>query len=85
MLQTEVEYARSVIRDLPVNRQLFLTLVTSPYISVAAREYIMQLSPCITTLDTMTCADILVSHLELRQELLELRMIYEMKLCRNKD
>ena len=68
ILRTEIEFAQSVIRDLPENRQLFLTLIASPYISEAAREYIMQLSPYTTISDTMISADILES---LRERLRE--------------
>ena len=84
ILQTEIEYAQSAIRDLPENRQLFLTLMTSPYINEAAREYIMQLSPYTTTSDTTTSADILVSLRERQRESSELQTIYGRVIYNNK-
>lgn len=78
ILRTEIEFAQSVIRDLPENRQLFLTLIASPYINEAAREYIMQLSPYTTTSDTTTSAGILEYLRGQRPGSLGRQMIYEM-------
>lgn len=85
ILRTEIEFAQSVVRDLPENRQLFLTLMASPYINEAAREYIMQLSPYTTTSDTTTSADILEFLQERLQELSEQRTIYEMEIYKTRN
>lgn len=80
ILQTEIEFAQSAIRDLPESRQLFLTLVANPYINEAAREYIMQLSPYTTISDTTISAGILESLLERQLELSELQTIFGMEI-----